>query len=226
MKDGELAYNAATMYNAPISYNTISTPKGRQFTLQLPDGSKVWLNAASSLRYPVAFAGAERKVEITGEAYFEVAKNKKMPFKVSINNKTTVEVLGTHFNVNAYNDEETIKTTLLEGVVKVSHEKQTQLLQPGEQASVSQPSQKSQSITVQTTDVDAAVAWKNGTFSFTNASLETVMRQLARWYDIEVEFVGAVPGGAFSGEIDRALSLDQVLKGLTKNKSALHDSKK
>ena len=220
MKDGELTYNAAIAHNVPITYNTISTPKGRQFALQLPDGSKVWLNAASSLRYPVVFAGSERRVEITGEAYFEVAtlrlrSGQKMPFKVSIDNKTTVEVLGTHFNVNAYHDEGTIKTTLLEGAVKVSHEKQTQLLKPGEQVSVSQSSQLSHPIPVQT---DEVVAWKNGTFSFTNASLETVMRQLARWYNIEVEFVGEIPGGAFSGEIDRSLTLDQVLKGLTKTR--------
>ena len=220
MKDGELAYNAATTQNAPVTYNTISTPRGRQFTLQLPDGSKVWLNAASSLKYPVVFAGTERRVEITGEAYFEVTKNKNLPFRVNIDNKTTVEVLGTHFNVNAYKDEETIKTTLLEGRVRVGSEGKTEkeqsvILKPGEQVSVSQSSQLSHPIPVQTEEV---VAWKNGTFSFTNASLETVMRQLARWYNIEVEFVGGVPGGGFSGEIDRSLTLDQVLKGLTKTR--------
>lgn len=233
MKDGELAYNPAVSNNAPVTYNTISTPRGRQFTLQLPDGSRVWLNAASSLRYPVVFAGTERRVEITGEAYFEVSKVKRdgarMPFIVSINNKTTVEVLGTHFNVNAYSDEAAIKTTLLEGSVKVvegSREKaegrgqkveteQSVILKPGEQVSISQTSQLSQPIPVQTEEV---VAWKNGTFSFTNANLATVMRQLARWYNIDVEFVGEVPGGAFSGEIDRSLTLDQVLKGLTKTR--------
>ena len=225
MKDGELTYNPAVAHNAPVTYNTISTPRGRQFALQLPDGSKVWLNAASSLRYPVVFTGTERRVEITGEAYFEVAKIKRdgarMPFIVSINNTTTVEVLGTHFNVNAYADEEMIKTTLLEGKVKVNSaigNRQSAILKPGEQAILSQKSQSSHNISVQTADVEAAVAWKNGTFSFTNASLETVMRQLARWYNIEVAFVGDVPGGAFNGEIDRSLTLDQVLKGLTKTR--------
>ncbi|OQP44508.1 hypothetical protein A4H97_09030 [Niastella yeongjuensis] len=219
MKAGELSYNPAMAKNAVTTYNTISTPKGRQFALQLPDGSKVWLNAASSLRYPVVFVGAERRVEITGEAYFEVSKikaaGKRMPFIVSINNKTTVEVLGTHFNVNAYNDERSINTTLLEGAVKVSHEKQIQLLQPGQQAQVNSAGSIN---LVKDADVTAAVAWKNGSFSFANASLETVMRQLARWYDVEVEFEGEVPGGAFSGEIDRSLTLDQVLKGLTKTR--------
>jgi transmembrane sensor len=220
MKDGELTYNPAVAHNAPVTYNTISTPRGRQFALQLPDGSRVWLNAASSLRYPVVFAGTERRVEITGEAYFEVAKvkrdGKRMPFIVSINNKTTVEVLGTHFNVNAYSDESSINTTLLEGAVKVSHEKQTQLLQPGQQAQL--VNNTGAINLVKDADVAAAMAWKNGTFSFTNASLEMVMRQLARWYNIEVEFVGKVPGGAFNGEIDRSLTLDQVLKGLTKTR--------
>ncbi len=214
MKDGELTYNT-NANNAPITYNTISTPRGRQFALQLPDGSKVWLNAASSLRYPVVFTGTERRVEITGEAYFEVSKNKSMPFIVGMKNNTTVEVLGTHFNVNAYSDEEAIKTTLLEGAVKVSHEKQTQLLKPGEQAAVKENS----SLTINhSPDLGEVMAWKNGTFSFTNASLETVMRQLARWYNIEVKFVGEIPNDAFSGEIDRALTLDQVLKGLTKTR--------
>ena len=220
MRNGELAYNPCMAINAPVTYNTISTPRGRQFALQLPDGSKVWLNAASSLKYPVVFTGTERRVAITGEAYFEVTKNKKMPFIVSINDKTTVEVLGTHFNVNAYNDEDAIRTTLLEGRVRVAIGNNTVVLKPGEQASVSHTpdsyrDQVSQPIPVQTEEV---IAWKNGTFSFTNASLETVMRQLARWYNIEVAFTGKIPDDAFSGEIDRSLTLDQVLKGLTKTR--------
>ena len=237
LKNGELTYNPAVAHNEPVSYNTISTPRGRQFALQLPDGSKVWLNAASSLRYPVVFTGTERKVEITGEAYFEVSKvqrdGKRMPFKVIILPPTsrgaggglggaTVEVLGTHFNVNAYSDENSINTTLLEGAVKVSHEKQTLLLQPGQQAIISSATgggrEGAAVALVKDADVAAAIAWKNGGFSFTNASLETVMRQLARWYNIEVEFDGPPPAGAFTGEIDRSLTLNQVLKGLTKTR--------
>lgn len=226
LEDGQLTYKPSTASDAQTTYNTVSTPRGRQFALQLPDGTKVWLNAASSLKYPVAFTGTERKVEITGEAYFEVAKvmltgassagRKKMPFKVIINNHTTVEVLGTHFNVSAYNDEGSINTTLLEGAVKVSHEKQIQLLQPGQQAQVLN---KTGAITlVKDADVTAAVAWKNGTFSFSNANLPTVMRELARWYNIEVEYTGDASYGTFTGEIGRTLTLDQVLKGLTKTR--------
>jgi len=229
LKNGEVVYNAThsqlTTDHSPI-YNTVSTPRGRQFALQLPDGTKVWLNAASSLRYPVAFTGTERKVEITGEAYFEVSKvkhdGKRMPFKVVIPPQpggpggATVEVLGTHFNVSAYNDESSINTTLLEGAVKVSHEKQIQLLQPGQQAQVLN---KTGAITlVKDADITAAVAWKNGTFSFSNANLQTVMRELARWYNIEVEYTGDASYGAFTGEIGRTLTLDQVLKGLTKTR--------
>jgi ferric-dicitrate binding protein FerR (iron transport regulator) len=225
LEDGQLTYKPSTVHDAQTAYNTVSTPRGRQFALQLPDGTKVWLNAASSLRYPVVFTGTERKVEITGEAYFEVARvrltgaggaGRKMPFKVIINNHTTVEVLGTHFNVNAYNDENSVNTTLLEGAVKVSHEKYIQLLQPGQQAQVLN---KTGAITlVKDADVTAAVAWKNGTFSFSNANLQTVMRELARWYNIDVEYTGDVSYGAFTGEIGRTLTLDQVLKGLTKTR--------
>jgi ferric-dicitrate binding protein FerR (iron transport regulator) len=218
LQDGQLSYKKLPIADSRLTYNTISTPKGRQFTLQLPDGSKVWLNAASSLKYPVVFAGTERRVEITGEAYFEVTKNKNLPFIVGMKNNTTVEVLGTHFNVNAYNDEEAIKTTLLEGRVKVKSaigNRQSAILKPGEQAVIAEHSP----LTIDhSPNLEQVIAWKNGTFSFTNASLETVMRQLARWYNIEIEFVGSVPGGTFSGEIDRSLTLDQVLKGLTKTR--------
>ncbi len=216
ISNGSLVYNKKANGVTAMIYNTISTPRGRQFQLILPDGTRVWLNAASSLRYPVTFAGGERKVEISGEAYFEVSPNAHMPFHVKIDNRTEVEVLGTNFNINAYGDETGIKTTLLEGAVKVSSGKQSQLLQPGQQSLVSQTD--GTLALLKDADLKEAVAWKNGAFSFNNSSLEAVMRQMARWYDIEVEYTGSLPTGTFSGEIDRSLTLDQVLKGLTKTR--------
>jgi transmembrane sensor len=219
LHNGQLVYtktnDGSTAANT-VAYNTMTTSRGRQFQLLLPDGTKVWLNAASSLTYPTAFTGRERKVEITGEAYFEVAKNAHLPFKVVINDHTEVEVLGTHFNVNAYGDESSINTTLLEGSVKVRANKQVQMLTPGQQAQVSNTSTAVKLVT--NANVDEAMAWKNGTFSFNDASLPAVMRQLSRWYNIEVEYEGGVPQGTFSGEIGRTLSLDQVLKGLTRTR--------
>ena len=146
-----------------IAYNTLRTPRGRQFQLVLPESSKVWLNAASTIKYPVVFSSNERRVEITGEAYFEVTKNKEKPFIVDVNGKANVQVLGTHFNVNAYEDEEIIKTTLLEGSVKVNsaiRNPQSAILKPGQQAILSQSSQTSQPIPVQTVDVQQVIAWK------------------------------------------------------------------
>jgi ferric-dicitrate binding protein FerR (iron transport regulator) len=217
LNNGQLEYKKAhDAQGMSVSYNTMSTPKGRQFQVLLPDGTKVWLNAASSLRYPTAFTGKERRVEITGEAYFEVAKNAHLPFKVSINDHTAIEVLGTHFNVNAYDDESNINTTLLEGSVKVTSNKQVQMLTPGQQAQVNHESGSVKLVTK--ADVDEAMAWKNGNFSFNDASLPAVMRQLSRWYNIEIEYKGGIPAGTFSGEIGRSLTLDQVLKGLTRTK--------
>lgn len=235
---GKLTYSPSTgSGQAEAVYNTITTLRGRQFQLILPDGSKVWLNAASSLTYPTAFTGPERKVTLTGEAYFEVASlsgkaGKKMPFRVDIlpapgaNPAATIEVLGTHFNVNAYNDEAAMKTTLLEGSVKVSglqsipptggSNQQSAMLKPGEQASISYQSNKSPKIQVQTADLEAVIAWKNGVFNFHKADLPAVMRQLSRWYDVEVVYQGPIPGRLFGGEIERNLHLSQVLKILSK----------
>jgi transmembrane sensor len=221
-KDGELKYVAGNQGSA-ITYNTLSTPRGGQYQLVLPDGSKVWLNAASSIRFPTAFVGNERKVEITGEAYFEVAtlrlrSGQRMPFIVNILPSTggvgggLVEVLGTHFNINAYDDEDAMKTTLLEGKVKVSDQQsagQFAILKPGEQVSISHSSQLSQPITVQT---ESVMAWKNGLFHFENADLKTVMRQLSRWYDIEVEYTGAVKNEPLFMEVPRNTNLSDVLK--------------
>lgn len=209
IEKGSLSYEAT---HAPGTvYNTISTPVARQFKLVLPDQSVVWLNAGSSIKYPTAFTGKTREVEMTGEAYFEVAKDAKKPFRVRVNNQLNVEVLGTHFNVNAYEDEEAIKTTLLEGLVKVSS-KQSELLKPGEQAELSRAN--SQLTTHNSPNVNQVVAWKNGIFNFDGLETKEVMRQLARWYDVQVVYEPGVTSHKFYGEIGRNLNLAQVLEGL------------
>jgi ferric-dicitrate binding protein FerR (iron transport regulator) len=212
-KDGELKYEMGNP-GSKITYNKLSTPRGGQYQLVLPDGSKVWLNSASSITFPTAFTGNERKVVITGEAYFEVAHlqlstGHKMPFKVEKGN-VTIEVLGTHFNVNAYDDEDAIRTTLLEGKVKVVNgQKQAAILQPGEQALLAPDSALSIN---RSPDLDEVMAWKNGLFHFENADIKTVMRQLSRWYDIEVEYKGAVKNEPLIMEIPRNTNLSDVLK--------------
>jgi ferric-dicitrate binding protein FerR (iron transport regulator) len=233
LKNGQLVYakadDGSVDANAPIAYNTLSTPKGGQYNIELPDGSKVWLNAASSITYPTAFDSKERKVQVTGEAYFEVAKlvtakeGKRIPFIVDIKNKTNdrdlgqVQVLGTHFNINAYDDEEAVKTTLLEGSVKVSAigNPQSAIIKPGEQASVFQRSQTSQTISVQTPDVNQVMAWKNGVFHFENADIKTVMRQVSRWYDVEVVYKRTLDNDdPLFFEVTRNTNLSDVLRVL------------
>lgn len=214
LKNGQLVYDPNNTDPATIGYNTMTTPKGRQFQLVLPDGSKVWLNAASSIHYPTLFTGDERLVEITGEAYFEVAHNAAKPFKVKVNNATTIEVLGTHFNVNAYSNEETINTTLLEGAVRVSGTNGKTVLVPGQQA---RTSGDGSSKVVNAVNTGKVIAWKNGVFDFEDASLEEVMRQLERWYDIEVVYEKNIPKLEFFGKMGKDLSLDIVLRGLEKS---------
>ena len=214
LADGQIVYNGeSSLVSSELIYNTLTNPRGSKvIDITLNDGSKVWLNAGSSLTYPIAFAGNERKVIIAGEAYFEVAKNAGMPFRVKINESTEVVVLGTHFNINAYVDEESINTTLLEGSVRVTANKKVQLLSPGQQAQVNANAIKF----IRDADVAQAVAWKDGLFSFTDADLPTVMRQLARWYDIEIKYEGAIPAKEFNGKIGKTLTLNQVLRILTK----------
>jgi transmembrane sensor len=144
--------------------NTITIPRGGKYDITLPDGTKVWLNSSSSLIFPSAFTGSERKVTLTGEAYFEVAKNKNMPFKINVNNKQVVEVLGTHFNISAYTDERSITTTLLEGSVKVNYQNKSILIKPGQMA----VNNLTTDITVEPADIDEVMAWKNGMFMFNN----------------------------------------------------------
>lgn len=224
LQDGQLKYAAAANASTVV-YNTISTPKGRQFKLQLADGTQVWLNAASSLRYPASFNGATREVEVTGEVYFEVAKKelpsgKRSPFIVKINQQTRVEVLGTHFNVNCYANEESINTTLLEGAVRVISGPFKTLIKPGEQARIARlkpgdPGDVTGKIAVASSvSIDKVMAWKNGVFDFQDASLEEVMRQLERWYAIEVVYQKGIPKIEFIGKMGRDLSLANVLRGL------------
>jgi hypothetical protein len=210
-QDGALVYNS-TIKNSEVLYNTLTTPRGRKFKLVLPDGSSVWFNAASSIKFPVCFWANERRVEITGEAYFEIAQNAQSPFIVTTNG-TSIRVLGTKFNVNAYHDEAMVKTTLVEGRVQIN-DKQTAILKPGQQAQV-----KDGEVTiVEKADMNAALAWKNGLFVFNSATdIKEVLRQIGRWYDVDIEYAGDINVPTFYGEIPRTLSLANVLKIIEMN---------
>jgi transmembrane sensor len=212
LSDGQLAYKKETTNEKPdLAFNSLATPRAGQFTLLLPDGTKVWLNNASVIRYPVAFTGPDRSVELAGEAYFEVAKDAAHPFRVKIQGGATVDVLGTSFNIMAYSDEPTERTTLLDGSIRVTENSQSALLKPAEQSSLD-PAGKLR--VTSDVNVQEVVAWKNGFFHFDHASLETTMRQLARWYDIDVVYEGQLPSHEFVGRIQRDLPLKDVLKGL------------
>jgi hypothetical protein len=204
--NGQLSYkNSNGMVQ--MVYNTISTPKGGQYQLELADGSKVWLNAASSLRFPNVFIGNKREVELTGEGYFEVAKNNKQPFTVKFNN-TSVNVVGTHFNIDTYKDEGEDKVTLLEGSVIVAKLKNTTMLKPGQQAKIG-----TASIGLNNSpDLESVMAWKNGSFHFDKTPLKHILLQAARWYNIEIEFGGKASTRVFSGDISRNVNLSQLLK--------------
>ena len=218
--DSLIAYNAPAEkeQKGTVSYNTLSTPKGRQFQLVLADGTKVWLNASSSIYYPSSFNSSDRVVKVTGEVYFEVAKDAGKPFKVYFpvkggpGREGVVEVLGTHFNVNAYDDEETGRTTLLEGKVKTSVAGAGALvLKPGEQAVIAANS----ALTIDhSANIDQVMAWKNGYFQFERVDIRTVMRQIGRWYDVEIVYEGPVTNDRFGGSIPRDATLSQVLNAL------------
>ncbi|MEO6733180.1 MAG: FecR domain-containing protein [Ferruginibacter sp.] len=206
----KLSYDPAQSGSKDIVYNSISTPRGGQYQVELPDGSNVWLNSGSSLRFPTAFTGKQRRVEVTGEAYFEVAKNAAMPFVVSVGG-AEVKVLGTHFNIMAYNDEAMMKTTLLEGSVEFMAGGNSNLLKPGQQ---SQLTPGGSIKVVSNVDVDQVVAWKNGLFHFENADIGTVMRQLSRWYDVEVVYENKNINDQFVLEMRRNSKLSDVLRVL------------
>ncbi|MBS0028976.1 FecR family protein [Chitinophaga sp. 22321] len=208
--NGKLVYNVAGNSATAVTYNTLSTPRGGEFQLVLPDGSKVWLNAASSLRFPTKFAGPDRTVYLTGEAYFEVAQQATQPFQVQLNNGVKVAVLGTAFNVMAYDDEKAVNTTLITGKVKVAQQNgNSVLLAPSQQAILPKGSQQ---FLVSEADIDKTIAWKMGMFEFDDDDITTVMRQLARWYDVNVKFSGPVPDKHYSGSIRKQSTLSQALR--------------
>ena len=205
---GQLSYTALNQNSKVLVYNSVTTPRGGQYQLVLPDGTKVWLNASSSIHFPVAFVGKERKVTITGEAYFEVAKDKKKPFIVSSANMD-IEVLGTHFNVSAYTEESNVKTTLLEGSVKINNKKSEVYLLPGQQSQLNGAGQFSVKNNI---DLDKEIAWTKGKFQFNSNTIQEIMLQLSRWYDVEVIYQGKVSSETFSAIVKRSSNISQVLK--------------
>jgi ferric-dicitrate binding protein FerR (iron transport regulator) len=218
--NGSLAYQATG--NAPAAeapWNTINTPRGAQYELALPDGTHVWLNSATTLEYPVTFReGAAREVILSGEAYFEVAPNARQPFKVAVRTRNSgfdeVKVLGTRFNIMAYKEEAAVRTTLLEGSVIVSRAGDSRQLIPGQQAIF--PQGANGAIRVEPTDTEIAIAWKKGFFRFDQCSVPAIMRQLSRWYDVDISFNGQSPDIIFGGGIDRNLPLSGILGALEK----------
>ena len=224
-QEGQLEYTQGAGA-AAVAYNTLSTPVGGQFQIKLPDGTRVWLNAASSITYPTTFSGNERRVTITGEGYFEVARNASKPFKVTIQStagnsprSTEVEVLGTHFNINAYDDEDYIKTTLLEGSIKFkvnagSGNQHSKMLSPGQQAVVNKDADN---INVENNpDAESSISWVKGVFHFEKANLDYVMRQLSRWYDVQVEYEGPLHNQTITGDVGRNIKLSRFLELLGK----------
>jgi transmembrane sensor len=215
-KDGAIVYNAGQQPNTASQpqENTFSTPKGVRYKITLPDGSGVWLNALSSLSYPTRFTGPERAVTLNGEGYFEIKPNAQQPFVVKSGTQQ-VQVLGTHFNVNAYTDESAIKTTLLEGAVKVSNGSGSYLMAPGEQVIAGRDNH--QALRKIAANTEKETAWVNDIFSFKNDDLPYVMRQIGRWYDIDIKYEGSITTEKFSGEISRSSALSDVLTILTIN---------
>ena len=207
LDDGQLSYKGAGN-KGQIVYNTISTPKGGQYQLVLADGTKVWLNAASSLRFPTAFVEKERKVELSGEGYFEVAKDASKPFHVKVGNMN-VNVLGTHFNINGYADEDNIETTLLEGQVTVNSQETVTVLTPGQQAQLHKASGKVKKL--QHVNMGEIMAWKEGHFLFKGVSIESILRQASRWYDVDIVYQGKIDE-TFSGGISRSENISELLK--------------
>jgi transmembrane sensor len=219
---GQITYNAINEKPTAILYNTLTTPRGGQYQLTLPDGTRVWLNAASSITYPTAFTGAERKVVMTGEAYFEVTENASRPFKVVIGDKEEIDVLGTNFNANGYEDEREMKTTLLDGSVRVNSlvgvntnkTKLSVVLKPGQQA------QLGTSLKVKDdADIEEAVAWKNGKFIFTGNDIASVMRQIGRWYNVEIKYKGDFEGVELVGVISRNKNVSEILRMLEQTRA-------
>lgn len=210
--DGQLIYRLAGKdpSSPSIQYNTVTTPRGGQYQVHLPDGTKVWLNAASSIRFPISFTQNERAVTITGEAYFEVAHDRQAPFIVSAGD-TRVQVLGTSFNIMAYDNEDLQKTTLVEGSVQLTNGGRISLLHPGEQMQVNENDFK----LVKHANVAAELSWKNGLFYFKDADIQTVMKQAERWYNISVKFKGNIPEKQFNGKVPRNVNLAELMEILS-----------
>jgi transmembrane sensor len=210
-KDGQVVFDASALSakSSEITYNLLSTPRGGQYMLKLPDGSKVWLNSASSLRFPTAFSGKERMVELTGEGYFEVVKDKTKPFRVKTATQS-VEVLGTHFNINAYPEEPAVATTLLEGSVKVTRSgtDKIQFLKPGQQARLTTY------FTLSEVDPENFVDWKDGCFRFSRENIQSIMRKVSRWYDVDVVYEGIPTKEGFVGTVPRSKEIKEVLNAL------------
>ena len=210
LDSGRLTYRTAngTSHGASaLVYNSITTPRGGFYRLGLPDGTQVWLNAASSLRFPTVFSGPVREVEMTGEAYFEVVPDRSKPFIVDAGGTKTT-VLGTHFSINAYKDEKTLQTTLIQGSVKFGKGKLEKLLYPGQQA---QYDTAARSLVVTKADSNQVIAWKNGRFEFENTGLMAILRQISRWYDVDIQVQGVIGEARFGGGLSRNLSLSQLL---------------
>ena len=218
--DGMLIYTAASVSDSSQAgrYTTVQTPNGGQYQMRLPDGTNIWLNAASSVRFLVVFGQSERRVELQGEAYFEVAKDKSKPFIVTTSGQN-VTVLGTHFNISSYPDDSETKTTLLEGSVKVNALGTTKFIQPGEKAVLTK-----KSFDVHPADIEETMAWKNGFFRFSDEQIADVARKLSRWYNVDFVFDAQPPAEGFNGVISRSKNLSQVLKMLEKTK-AIHFQK-
>lgn len=213
LANGQIAYNLNGLPKGEVMLNTMSTPKGGQYQLTLPDGTKVWLNAASSITYPAVFGDKSRPVKVTGEVYFEVAQNKQKPFLVDVDGKSLVEVLGTQFNVNSYKNEEAIKTTLVDGSVKVSDGVGALVLEPGQQAQLLQGRSLNK---VNNVNLEQVLAWKNGFINLEGNDLQEVMKQLERWYDIDVRYEGAIPSVQFKGGLGKNVPLSDVQRFLLK----------
>lgn len=206
--DGKIAYSAMQK-DTVVQYNTLHTPRGGRYEGTLADGTHFILDAASSIKYPVQFTGKERIVELTGQAWFEVKHNAAQPFKV-IAGGQTIEDIGTQFNVGAYSDEPSFKNTLVEGSIKVAIAKQAIILKPGQQSIIN-----NNRLTVTDADISEAIAWKNGQTSFKDEDLQTIMRQVSRWYDVDVQYEGAIPQREFAGGISRSANFKDFLKILS-----------
>ena len=211
-RDKQLVYRQVGETTGGVEYNVLTTPRGGQYTVVLPDGTRVWLNADSYLRYPTTFSGDSREVELRGEGYFEVAARADRPFHVQVlrdkREPLRVDVLGTHFNIMDYDDEPAIRTTLLEGAVRVSKGGAGVVLRPGQQARL----EGEDRLLVSQADVEEAVAWKNGMFKFDGATIGQVMRQVSRWYDLDIEFVHGEPKDLFQGEMYRDVRVSEIVK--------------